>query len=131
MGDVFRQFFVGFEDMNALTEMRPRRTVVHYIKGWFPVDCLVVMVDYISIFVLGAEGSGASRSWRLGKSVRAFRILRLVRLLRMHKLIILAQRIMGGVQSDDVLFIAKMSGITVATLLIIHYSACYWFLMQS
>jgi len=122
--DIPYQFFVSYEDMGKV-ERRPWRVASNYLKTWFLPDLFVVTLDWV--ILVSDSAAGASRSWRAGKFVKAFRVLRAVRLIRLIKMFRMLSRFMDSIKSLEMVIYMKVAYLTLGVLLCAHYICCYWY----
>eukprot|EP00438_Fugacium_kawagutii_P006312 Skav234965 [mRNA] locus=scaffold943:379011:383248:+ [translate_table: standard] len=91
--DIPLHFIFGIQ-LEGTLELRPRKLAAIYIRSWFALDVLVVLID-IFVFILesvlssGLEGS-------MIRSARYLRVLRLLRLVRLLRVIKLTREPLGG-----------------------------------
>lgn len=76
--DMALSFFKGFE-ISGIFEMRIRKIVSHYFRGWFAFDFSIVVVDWLLLLF----DSGDFVDWlRMTRIRRALRLLKLARFAR-------------------------------------------------
>lgn len=126
--DVFYQFLVSYE-IHGVVERNPRKVALHYFKTWFGPDICVVLMDWF-ILITGMY-AGASRSWRAGKLVKAFRILRAVRLIRVVKFVKMLMNAMDKATTIRMVVYLKAAYMALTLFMISHYMGCYWYMMST
>jgi len=125
--DLFLNFIFSYERQGQL-EMRPRAIAMHYLRSWFPLDCLVIAIDVaLQLIESIVSDQGATEGLHSMRLLRAMRLLRLMRLLRVGKLkqafAILASRF----TSLYFLMIMKVLSGLGMILVVNHYIACFWY----
>ncbi|CAL1159119.1 unnamed protein product, partial [Cladocopium goreaui] len=125
--DIFLNFIFSFERQGQL-EMRPRAIAMHYLRSWFPLDCLVIGID-IALRVVEAvvKDRGTSGGLQSVRLLRALRLLRLMRLLRVGKLKQAFAIIASRFTSLYFLMIMKVLSGLGMILVVNHYIACFWY----
>jgi len=86
MGTVFWTADIPFTFLSGyhaggVVEMRPPKIAKAYLKSWFWVDILIVLLDWLLLF-LASGVADLIGIMRISKTIRLTRILRLFRLLR-------------------------------------------------
>lgn len=120
--DIFVSFLTGFYSAEGFVELTPNRVAKHYVKSWFPMDLLIVSVDWSSMFI---GMSSASGYMRLGKTVsRIMRVLRLLRFLKMNRPV---RELMERVNSEYLLQMISLLKTLIFIVIINHYIACIWY----
>lgn len=123
--DMLISFFTGYHSAEGFVEMRPPKVVRNYVRSWFPLDAVIVTVDWASLIFLSSSVSGYMR---LGKTVsRLSRFIRVLRLLRFMKLNQSFNQILERVNSEYVLQIISLMKLVVFIIVINHYIACCWY----
>jgi len=126
--DILFNFITGFHH-EGLVEMRPSAIARRYLRSGFPLDFLVVLVDWIlAIFTFGVKAVV-----RVGKTARAFRLLRVLRtlrLLRSVKLHRLLTSIFHNIKSDLVRTMASILMMLLGLVVFNHYFACGWYALS-
>merc|ERR1711994_544869 len=69
----------GYITKNGEREMRRRKLLWRYLRGWFALDAIVVCPDWYFLLT-GSEANGPQRSVRMLKASRFLRGLRLLKL---------------------------------------------------
>jgi len=121
-GDMIVSFLTGYYSTEGFIEMRPTRIASHYIKSWFSLDLLIVVVDWTSL----AIGLGSTSNYmRLGKTVSRFmRVLRLLRFIKMSNVL---QEKIERINSEFILTVAGLVKIVFLIVIFNHYIACTWY----
>eukprot|EP00928_Gymnodinium_smaydae_P033009 TRINITY_DN23762_c0_g2_i1.p1 TRINITY_DN23762_c0_g2~~TRINITY_DN23762_c0_g2_i1.p1 ORF type:complete len:850 (+),score=183.48 TRINITY_DN23762_c0_g2_i1:320-2869(+) len=120
-------FCSGFVTKDGRLELRPWPVAKKYLKSWFPLDCLVVGVDWVD-FLMGSIGGGAGFA-RMGKASRVFRILRMLRLLRLAKVGEIINLLMERLPSKKIVIFLDIAKLIIAMLGVGHLVACIWYLL--
>jgi CRP-like cAMP-binding protein len=130
--DTVAQFFVGFYAHNKL-EMRVRKTVRNYLRSWFIVDFVLVLIDWAVIVtdILNTSGSRSNASaLRVAKSVKTMRTLRSIRLLRVVKFPQIFKLVTTSLGRSE--YASLCMGIVkhlCSILMVNHLIACLWYLI--
>lgn len=120
-------FLTGFFNDDGDLIMDMRSIAKQYLKGFFGLDLVIILADWISVFV-GILGSSAGALENMS-ILRIFRITRFVRLLRLRKLKQKIQTIEDSVSSEWVLVIMNLCGKIFTILMLNHYIGCVWVLI--
>ncbi|CAK9099839.1 Potassium/sodium hyperpolarization-activated cyclic nucleotide-gated channel 2 (Brain cyclic nucleotide-gated channel 2) (BCNG-2) [Durusdinium trenchii] len=85
--DILACFCVGYYARDGTLVVSLRKIAKQYLFTWFPLDVIIVSIDWIIVLALISEEEGKSAGlMRAGKMLRALRVLRTLRLLRLAKL---------------------------------------------
>lgn len=116
-------FFLGyFED--GVYEENNFKVLVHYLKSWFAVDCIVVVPDWI-MKLLDDDGAG---TWgELGKILKGARAIRVMRLLRLAKLQRIVLMVFDQIQSEYTFIVVNLLKMLLCVLVLNHLIACAWY----
>mmetsp|Transcript_31838 Transcript_31838/g.74391 ORF Transcript_31838/g.74391 Transcript_31838/m.74391 type:complete len:915 (-) Transcript_31838:94-2838(-) len=123
--DIIQNFFVGFHSKSVI-EMRPAKIARRYLRGWFPIDLLIVVLDWsVIVFQAGSSGIGVLRILKAGRLIRVARCLRVIRVARLAKVFS---------NFSKFLFITETSRIALEIFLMLafialvsHFVACGWY----
>merc|ERR1719258_660829 len=102
--------------------MKQDQIIVNYLKGWFWIDVVVVVPDW----VMKAMGSmtNAAGLGRVLRIARVFRVLRLLRLLKLKRLF----NIIYDLIDSEVMFIGfNLVKLLVMIVFMNHLVAFLWF----
>uniref|UniRef100_A0A7S4SR31 Ion transport domain-containing protein n=1 Tax=Alexandrium monilatum TaxID=311494 RepID=A0A7S4SR31_9DINO len=121
-GDLMQAFFVGFYRDGYLVLTQPA-IVKQYLKGWFLIDCIVVVPDWF-LTVLGSESQAGELS-RLLRGSRAIRVLRLLRVIKLQRVI---NKIYDMIDNEYSFIVAELVKLMMVILTLNHVIACGWFL---
>lgn len=130
--DIMFRFFVGYHKPNGLIELRFSRIACRYLRTWFGLDILLVVVDWL-VFI-GESGADTLGLMRLGKTLRTTRSLKLMRqarLLRLMKVEGNMRLLFDQVNSEKTATIAKMAGLLFFVLASTHFLACGWYALTA
>jgi hypothetical protein len=125
--DIILQFFLAYpaggRGEAARWVVDQRSIALHYLKGWFLLDCSTTAVAAFDIISFAQPAGQASDISRL-KVLRVFRVLRLVKLLRLLRGFTLLKRWETRMTIDY----ASLSVLQAAmgVILCAHWSACVW-----
>ncbi|CAK9006735.1 Potassium/sodium hyperpolarization-activated cyclic nucleotide-gated channel 2 (Brain cyclic nucleotide-gated channel 2) (BCNG-2) [Durusdinium trenchii] len=125
--DMPLHFLFGLEIQGSV-ELRPTKLARHYLKTWFFIDLLVIVIDAgITAVEISGEVGVELTAFHSARFLRALRLLRLLRLLRVAKLqqemMVLANRFL----STHTFMLMKVVAGVFMILLINHIIACSWF----
>jgi len=86
--DMIASSLTGYVDKAGALVTNPIKVLKNYLLGWFLLDALTVVVDWIEISMGGQDDSGLASIGlaRLMRVFRVFRLIRILRLLRVRKL---------------------------------------------
>jgi len=140
--DMFLQFFLMFptQPKSATETIRwvhdPDKIAKQYLKTWFPIDALSILVsgfDFLSLdSISGASSSDAEDE---GGNVSTLRVLRIVRVARLIKLVRLVRssRIMKRFESRTAINYGHLALFKCLVFLLVagHWYACIWGLMTT
>jgi len=131
--DIFMSFMVGYYKRGVL-EMRPHALGIHYMVTWFPVDIVLVCLDW-AITITSARGAdngsvNGTKIGKIGRTMRTLRILRSLRLLRLLKLRHLIEELEDNVSNEYILIILRVAKLIAVIVLINHFVACCWYGMS-
>eukprot|EP00929_Paragymnodinium_shiwhaense_P040423 TRINITY_DN21108_c0_g1_i3.p1 TRINITY_DN21108_c0_g1~~TRINITY_DN21108_c0_g1_i3.p1 ORF type:complete len:784 (-),score=182.65 TRINITY_DN21108_c0_g1_i3:170-2521(-) len=133
--DMLASLMVGYVS-EGITIMSPKMILLHYLKTWFVVDCIVNIPDWLGVVLApkdagddadgsgGGGGGGASSVTRL---VRILRIMRILRLLRLAKLKRIMNELYDRIDSEYMSIIMNIIRLMTLLLVINHFIACIWF----
>jgi len=122
--DIGMSSLTGFTTNDGILETRPLVIFRRYFKTWFPLDVVIVIVDWLELIFDEAQGGSVAR---IGRVSRGFRIARMVRLLRVLRLQDLFTNMMDTVRSES---LKEMSVMVKIVLLVFgsgHLFACLWY----
>jgi len=122
--DFLRSFTMGYHD-GGIIEMRWKRVAWHYLRTWFALDSIVLVIDWV--YVIGSLSTGVQRIGRIGKSTRILRLMRAVRLVRLIKVTMHMNFLYELICSDVAVTVAKIARFTMAVCLVNHFVACGWY----
>lgn len=130
--DIPVSFFSGYREGGVL-EMRPRMIATHYLRTLFPIDIVIVFVDWLVFINTADEERGAAGVvdfGRLMKWTRIFRLLSLLRALRLIKVISIVLRVADNISvyfSEGVVIMVHILNALLVILLVCHFFACGWY----
>ena len=129
--DIPLHFIFGIQ-LEGTLELRPSKLAGIYLRSWFVLDVLVVMID-IFVFILEAVLTGGMEGSmiRSARYLRVLRLLRLARLLRVIKLTreltLLANRFL----STHAFMVMKIVAGLCVMIAMNHLIACVWYGLAS
>lgn len=125
--DVFLHFIFAV-DIKGQLEMRPKVIARTYVRSWFSLDVLLLLID-VMLFTLEAIASGgdAMSGLKTMRLLRSLRLLRLMRLLRIGKLKEVLQILANRFSSLYFLMILKILSGFGMVLAVNHFIACSWY----
>lgn len=119
--DMTSSFTLGYHSHGAVI-MRPYKVILHYMKTWFPLDLLLVGLDWFLI-VMGR--SQQASLLRIGKTMsRGIRVLRLMRIVKMQSTV---TSLVEQIQSERVRTMFNIVGLMCFIIAVNHYIACGWY----
>jgi len=124
--DWMLSFCVGYYDKKGRLVMHPGKIAMHYLKTCFVLDSVIVMVDWLMVYVSG-QRTGATGVVRVGKLLRAMRILRTLRLLRLAKLTQLVNSMQDRMDSEFLTIGFSVLKLMLIIVAINHFIACAWY----
>lgn len=119
--DVFCSLLTGYYEDGKLVMAR-KKIVKHYLKGWFWIDMIVVVPDWV-MKLMGSMTSVAG----LGRILRIFRIMRVLRMLRLLKLKKLLALVYDMIDSEYMWIIFSLIRLLTLLLVMNHIVACIWY----
>jgi len=119
--DMIASVFTGYYADGKLV-MSQKKIILNYLKGWFWVDCIVVLPDWI----FKAMGSMTSIAG-LGRILRIARIARVLRLLRLLKLKKLFNIVYDVIDSEVTFICFNLSKLVMSIVFMNHLVACMWY----
>lgn len=87
----------------------------------FALDLVVVVMDWIFIFLRGVT------MLRIGKSRRLLRIIRTVRIVRSVKMVVKLAQMLDSFRSEGLRILLNIVALALCVLTINHYFACGWY----
>ncbi|CAJ1357918.1 unnamed protein product [Effrenium voratum] len=128
--DILACFCVGYYARDGTLVVSMSKIARAYLFSWFPLDCVIVSIDWVIVLALVAEEEGKSAGlMRAGKMLRALRVLRTLRLLRLAKLRQLLNKLQDQVDSEHISVILDIVKLLILIIFINHFIACAWYLV--
>mmetsp|Transcript_88761 Transcript_88761/g.286844 ORF Transcript_88761/g.286844 Transcript_88761/m.286844 type:complete len:746 (+) Transcript_88761:128-2365(+) len=130
--DLISNFFTGFHKDLAVI-YHPVKVAMHYIKGWFFCDVMIVLVDVVILISTHSKGdstpdaSSIVGATRLARMLRIARVLRLVRVARLVRVSSDWLKRISLFSSDFVVIISRVVRLLFFVLVLNHYIACAWY----
>eukprot|EP00746_Dinoflagellata_sp_MGD_P067855 gnl/MRDRNA2_/MRDRNA2_28018_c0_seq1.p1 gnl/MRDRNA2_/MRDRNA2_28018_c0~~gnl/MRDRNA2_/MRDRNA2_28018_c0_seq1.p1 ORF type:complete len:924 (-),score=128.16 gnl/MRDRNA2_/MRDRNA2_28018_c0_seq1:67-2673(-) len=121
--DIVISFFTGFYREGEI-ELSRRRIMCNYLSTWFLPDCIIVALDWMTVFADSERG--ATALVRMGKAFRGLRVLRSLRLLRLMKFMKVLEEIQDRIFSDWLHICLSVLKLTMMLLVSNHMIACIW-----
>eukprot|EP00929_Paragymnodinium_shiwhaense_P020880 TRINITY_DN13779_c0_g1_i1.p1 TRINITY_DN13779_c0_g1~~TRINITY_DN13779_c0_g1_i1.p1 ORF type:complete len:806 (-),score=140.92 TRINITY_DN13779_c0_g1_i1:418-2835(-) len=119
--NIFASLTVGYVK-DGITITSPELVVMHYLKTWCIIDILVVVPDWMDVFVSGSSTTDTEqKNMKLLNVVRFLRLAKLVRLARLKKVIDGAMDMVDSEATTIMLRIVKMLALMV---MITHFITC-------
>jgi len=123
--DLFLSFFRGFVQYGVV-ELRLSYTAWAYIKSWFLLDFVLVLMDWILLCITPVvafagvpRGAKALRFWKF------FRMFRFVRSYRVQRFLLSAHKSFSGTTQTAFQILTWIVGM----LMLSHLIACFWYLL--
>eukprot|EP00931_Biecheleriopsis_adriatica_P067312 TRINITY_DN41470_c0_g1_i1.p1 TRINITY_DN41470_c0_g1~~TRINITY_DN41470_c0_g1_i1.p1 ORF type:complete len:744 (+),score=160.80 TRINITY_DN41470_c0_g1_i1:59-2290(+) len=83
--DLVMSFFVGYYTDGSL-EMRPKKTMMNYLKTWFIPDAILVSFDLVEVLIKGFDiDASVGRAARTARTTRYLRTMRMLRVFKMGR----------------------------------------------
>lgn len=124
--DIFLSFLTGYYHEGEVV-MDPSKIAWHYSRGWFVLDTMVTLIDFVNIIIESLSdtaGKGHSRVIKLLKVSRMSRIMGIARILRLFPRL----REFGTLSMSTTLnVVAQVLKILLGILWINHISCCIWY----
>ncbi|OLP94221.1 Potassium voltage-gated channel subfamily H member 6 [Symbiodinium microadriaticum] len=128
--DILACFCVGYYAKDGTLVVSLARIAKQYLLSWFPLDVVIVSIDWIIVLALVTEEEGKSAGlMRAGKMLRALRVLRTLRLLRLAKLRQLLNKLQDQVDSEHISVLLDIVKLLILIIFINHFIACAWYLV--
>lgn len=127
MVDIPLHFFFGVQ-LEGTTELRPQKLAQLYLRSWFLVDLLVVLIDWMLFLleaaVMSSDETSVLKSARYLRTLRLPRLFRLLRVVKLYReLSLLANRFL----STYAYMVMKVVAGLCVMLAINHLIACAWY----
>lgn len=123
--DLVCQFTTATELRDGDLETRPSVIARNYVKTWFVLDAVILVVDFVCLFI--GLGTATSKGWKLTKTKRAFRVLKTIKAMRVIKIVKLSQKLFDMARSEVVVVATKMFCNALLVITSCHYLGCYWY----
>jgi hypothetical protein len=125
--DIPFTFLTGYYDDEGCLVMNRRLIAKAYIRGFFPLDFVIVAADWTGIFI-GALGDGAPGFLSNVGVLRMLRISRIIRLMRLRKLKAKIQTLEDNIDSEWWLVCLTLLQKILFIMALNHYIGCifYW-----
>ena len=128
--DILACFCVGYYARDGTLVVSLRKIARQYVFTWFPLDVVIVSIDWVIVLALISEEEGKSAGlMRAGKMLRALRVLRTLRLLRLAKLRQLLNKLQDQVDSEHISVLLDIVKLLILIIFINHFIACAWYLV--
>eukprot|EP00930_Biecheleria_cincta_P104823 TRINITY_DN9724_c0_g2_i1.p1 TRINITY_DN9724_c0_g2~~TRINITY_DN9724_c0_g2_i1.p1 ORF type:complete len:726 (-),score=109.06 TRINITY_DN9724_c0_g2_i1:448-2559(-) len=112
----------------GMVVVSPVKILTNYLKGWFIIDVVVLVPDYVFMFVSSAASSGGGDSVKMLRWLRLARTIRLVRLMKLKWIMDAINDYLDSEYSSIIVSIAKM---LLILFVLCHFISCVWFLLAS
>ncbi|CAE8640195.1 unnamed protein product [Polarella glacialis] len=113
-------FIVGYYKAGLIV-MEPGAVCCHYLKGWFIIDCAVVVPDWVLTL---AYTDNANSSTKILRTLRLNRCSRMVRLLKLKKVL---STVNDRLDSEAASIMAQIVQMLFLFMLANHMIACLWY----
>jgi hypothetical protein len=121
--DMISSIFTGYYDNGKLV-MDQKKIIKKYLRGWFWLDCMVVLPDW-GMKIMGSVVNIAG----LGRILRVARVMRVLRLLRLLKLKKLFNIVYDLIDSEVMFIVVNLIKLLTLILIMNHFVACMWYLV--
>lgn len=123
--DMGARFFVGYYNNAGALEMRPGKVMMRYLKSFFVIDIVFVLLDWWFLAKRGAATT--NKLLRFNKAVRLLRLFRVLRLLRLVKMLTLFESFERTTRSVEFSTAVKVIKKIMFIIVVNHFIACAWF----
>jgi len=117
--DLVLNFFTAFYKKGHLVTRR-REIALHYVRTWFLIDIVVVLSDWLLLFL---EGFGSSYLQFL-KGVRTIRVLRLLRVIKLQAIL---NKLYDLIDNEYTFIFVDLVKMLMFIFVLNHVIACGWF----
>jgi len=131
--DMIASSLTGYVDKAGALVTNPIKVLKNYLLGWFLLDALTVVVDWIEISMGGQDDSGLASIGlaRLMRVFRVFRLIRILRLLRVRKLRSMMIFFQEKVDSERMMIMLRLLQNILGIVALNHFLACFWYWLGS
>lgn len=111
------------------TILDPKVIAMRYATTWFPLDVLIVGLDWTLVLMpnSGEDSAVGGSAARLGRSLRSLRFVRTLRLIRVLKLKRIVQDIQDMINTEAVSICFRIATIISCLVVANHIVACGWY----
>lgn len=124
-GDMAMNFFTAFQK-DGILEARPRQVALHYFQGSFFLDLVILVCDWVNIFI-AFVAHGTAHPLRVLRFARMSRLLRLAGLLRLIRVLRIVDDFIERSVSEGYRMLLSVVGLFFSVLWINHVLCCVWF----
>jgi len=129
--DMCTSFCMGFQH-KGVVEMRLKKTAMAYLKGWFVLDFVLVMIDWTTLlWAAFISAFGFARGVKSLRMTKIFRLMRLSRVCRLPKVVKHLADLSGFLDGDLITAGIKVFSWVAGILFVNHFIACSWFAIGS
>jgi len=122
--DIGFSFSTGFVKSDGGVQMDRSIVAKRYLRSWFFLDIVLVVMDWADIFLNEQRAAGMVRFSKAARTIRILRMIRLLRIVRMQRVLsLLSERI----RSEKFILVANIMKIVVLVLGSAHVLACCWY----
>jgi len=126
--DICMNFVSGYYLDGGEVEMRPRRIAQHYVRGWFVMDCAIVLCDWLSLMSVLTEGTvGTSDVFALIRFAKMSRLFRAFALLRMFRLARITDELLDKLFYHEIRIATRVVMILMLVMWVNHLISCTWY----
>jgi len=122
-GDIPLSFLTGFLRSNGEAEMRLPQIVRRYIRTWLVIDLLVVVGDWVELFLQNMSGFEFAKFVKITRFMRIFRLARLLKISRVAHFV----HYIGQGLSERITLAFNIITSIFALLYAAHINACVWY----
>lgn len=121
--DMLMSTLTGYVKSNGDFENRLGPCIQHYLRTWFLLDFVILLIDWLYVAMDGANRSAA----KMSKSLRVLRLLRMSRLLRLARVVSAVEQLFDNIHSEKVTILVGLTKSMCLIICLIHVIACVWF----
>jgi len=121
---IYVSFTTGFMLPEGKVEMNPTIVAWNYLCTWLPFDTILVIFDWVEVFV---RGSGNTSMIMAARVIRSFRMFRTVKVVRMLQTPEFARTLTVNVRSEELILMAVIVKVVIFMLATTHILACAWY----
>uniref|UniRef100_A0A7S2MMA8 Ion transport domain-containing protein n=1 Tax=Zooxanthella nutricula TaxID=1333877 RepID=A0A7S2MMA8_9DINO len=117
--DIGISFLTGYlsQDAEGMTEMRPSKVALRYLKTRLLLDLVIVSCDWLEVWITNDSALSLTQ---------ALRVVRCFRLARLAKMRNITDYVLNNIRSEGKMIWGYVFLLVMGLLLLIHLMACIW-----